>query len=112
MAHADLFGLGSASDRSAGHFPGISDNPLAIGSAKQSVTAAFTDKGFEAAVVTAVEMMAGRVRPPEKKYVKTEVYATFYRPFGFLAVHRASRLVLAAGWVTEPQPYIEVRDEW
>uniref|UniRef100_A0AAU2JLD3 Proteinase inhibitor I4 serpin n=1 Tax=Streptomyces sp. NBC_00049 TaxID=2903617 RepID=A0AAU2JLD3_9ACTN len=112
MAHADLFGLASASNRSAGHFPGISDSPLAIGSAKQSVTAAFTDKGFKAAVVTAVEALAGSANHPEKNYVKTEVYATFHRPFGFLAVHRASRLVLAAGWVTDPQPYIEVREEW
>ncbi|MCX4539178.1 serpin family protein [Streptomyces sp. NBC_01565] len=112
MAHADLFGLGSASVRSAGHFPRISDSPLAIGSARQSVTAAFTDKGFKAAVVTAVEVAAGSARFPEKKYVKTEVYATFHRPFGFLAVHRASRLVLAAGWVTKPSPYLEVKDAW
>ncbi|MBT1186767.1 proteinase inhibitor I4 serpin [Streptomyces sp. CJ_13] len=112
MAHADLFGLGSASDGSAGHFPGISDSPLAITSAKQSVMAAFTDRGFEAAVVTAVEMGEGSAPLPAKKYLKSEVYATFDRPFGFLAVHRATGLVLVAGWVTEPQPYLEVRGAW
>ncbi|MGW2486043.1 hypothetical protein ACWCV9_02330 [Streptomyces sp. NPDC001606] len=37
------------------------------------------------------------------RYVNIHVYARFRRPFGFLAVHRASRLVLASGWVTDPQ---------
>ncbi|MET9604163.1 serpin family protein [Streptomyces sp. NPDC006512] len=112
MARADLFGLGSAGDPSAGHFPGISGRPMAIGSARQAVTAAFTDEGFKAAVVTAMEMAAGSAPLPEEKYVNTEVYATFRRPFGFLAVHRASRLVLTAGWVTDPNPYREARGEW
>ncbi|MGW7367152.1 serpin family protein [Streptomyces sp. NPDC054841] len=112
MDHADLFGLRSATDRSAGHFPGISDRPTAISSAKQAAIAAFTDKGFKAAVVTALEAAAGSARLPEEKYVTTEVYATFHRPFGFLAVHRLSHLVLAAGWVTDPQPYREERLSW
>ncbi len=30
---------------------------------------------------------------------------------GFLAVHRTSRLVLAAGWVTEPVPHPGYEDE-
>jgi hypothetical protein len=30
------------------------------------------------------------------------VTATFDRPYGFLAVHRASGLVLVSGWVTAP----------
>ncbi|MFF7473916.1 hypothetical protein [Streptomyces sp. NPDC008092] len=30
-----------------------------------------------------------------------------HRPFGFLALHRHSRLVLAAGWVTDPLPLPE-----
>ncbi|GAB2724757.1 hypothetical protein [Streptomyces bullii] len=34
-------------------------------------------------------------------------YAVFDRPFGLLAVHRAMRLVLAAGRVTEPEPLRE-----
>ncbi|WP_368396695.1 serpin family protein [Streptomyces sclerotialus] len=106
-SHAGLFGLSAATDRSAGHFPGISDRPTAIGSARQAATAAFTEKGFKSAAVTAMALMAGSARLPEEKYVTTEVYATFDRPFGFLAVHRLSGLVLAAGWVTEPQPYRE-----
>ncbi|MET9950993.1 hypothetical protein ABZ135_05510 [Streptomyces sp. NPDC006339] len=32
------------------------------------------------------------------------------RPFGFLTVHRTSRLVLAAGWVAEPVPYVFEED--
>ncbi|GHC48650.1 hypothetical protein GCM10010349_12520 [Streptomyces flavofungini] len=32
-------------------------------------------------------------------------------PFGFLAVRRHTRLVLAAGWVTDPEPYREDEDE-
>ncbi|MGW2672757.1 hypothetical protein ACWC5F_32580 [Streptomyces sp. NPDC001272] len=42
----------------------------------------------------------------------TNVHAAFNRPFGFLAAHRLSRLVLAAGWVTDPQPYREDRSSW
>jgi hypothetical protein len=41
--------------------------------------------------------------------VTTVVRAVFDRPFGFLAVHRETRLVLAAGWVTDPEPYREER---
>ncbi|MEU8431598.1 serpin family protein [Streptomyces sp. NPDC029216] len=106
-AHADVFGLGSATGRSAGHFPGMTDKEVAVARARQSATAAFTDRGFEAAVVTAFEMGEGSARMPEPTYVNTEVHASFHRPFGFLAVHRVSRLVLAAGWVTDPQPYRE-----
>ncbi|MCX5423370.1 hypothetical protein [Streptomyces sp. NBC_00078] len=35
----------------------------------------------------------------------TVVRAEFDRPFAFLAVHRETRLVLAAGWVTDPKPH-------
>ncbi|MFI6381795.1 hypothetical protein ACIBKX_20305 [Streptomyces sp. NPDC050658] len=40
-----------------------------------------------------------------------EVEATFDRPCGFLTVHRTSRLALAAGRVTDPEPYREGEDE-
>ncbi|WP_405950351.1 hypothetical protein [Streptomyces prunicolor] len=40
----------------------------------------------------------------------TTVTARFDRPFAFLALHRHSRLVLAAGWVTEPELYPE--EDW
>lgn len=39
------------------------------------------------------------------------VFAVFDRPFGSLAVHRTSRLVLAAGRATDPEPYREDEDE-
>lgn len=35
------------------------------------------------------------------------IEAAFDRPFGFLAVHRTSRLVLTAGWVAEPTPWVD-----
>ncbi len=42
--------------------------------------------------------------PPQYRYESTVVRAVYDRPFGFLAVDRESRLVLAAGWVTDPAP--------
>ncbi|WOX12326.1 serpin family protein [Streptomyces sp. N50] len=97
-----LFGLTTARDASRGHFPGISEFPLAIGSAEQSTTARFGALGFRAAAVTAVDAIATGV--PDLRHVTTTVTARFDRPFAFLALHRHSRLVLAAGWVTEPDP--------
>lgn len=100
-----LFGLGSASDSRHGHFPGISRGPLAVGSARQSATAAFGALGFRAAAATAVSGVAAG--PPDLRYVTTTVEAVLDRPFGFLALHRTSRLVLAAGWVGDPEPFVE-----
>ncbi|MEU8795358.1 serpin family protein [Streptomyces sp. NPDC048643] len=107
-----LFGLTTARDTSRGHFPGISDFPLAIGSAKQNAMARFGALGFEAAAVTAFALSAGGV--PELRYVTTRISAAFDRPFGFLALHRHTRLVLMAGWVTDPLPLPEYDedDEW
>ncbi|MFI6618194.1 serpin family protein [Streptomyces sp. NPDC050528] len=101
-----LFGLTAARDATDGHFPGISPSPLAIGSAEQSTTARFGAHGFRAAAVTAVAAVPGGAAPA-LRYVSTTVTARFDRPFAFLALHRHSRLVLAAGWVTEPEPYPE-----
>ncbi|WP_405869608.1 serpin family protein [Streptomyces sp. NBC_00005] len=99
-----LFGLTTARDTSQGHFPGISAAPLAIGGAGQSAVAQFGALGFRAAAVTAVmPVAAGGV--PEFRYENTVVRAVFDRPFGFLAVHRETRLVLTAGWVTDPTPF-------
>ncbi|MEU2541752.1 serpin family protein [Streptomyces iakyrus] len=95
-----LFGLTTAQDTSRGHFPGVSDFPLAIGSAKQNIMATFGARGFEAAAVTAFGAVAGCV--PDLRYVTTRIRAAFDRPFGFLALHRHTRLVLTAGWVTDP----------
>ncbi|WNI18686.1 serpin family protein [Actinacidiphila sp. ITFR-21] len=100
LARAELFGLVGAADPGQGHFPGISDIPLAVGQARQAVTAAFRAEGFEAAAVTAFALAAGGAAPRERART---VSVDFERPFGFLAVHRTSGLVLAAGWVAEPE---------
>ncbi|GGS90458.1 serpin family protein [Streptomyces chromofuscus] len=108
-----LFGLTTARDATRGHFPGVSDSPLAVGSARQSALARFGALGFRAGAVTAVAMVAGG-GIPELRYVTTLARATFDRPFGFLALDRRTRLVLAAGWVTDPKPYREdeTSDQW
>ncbi|SNX63796.1 serpin (serine protease inhibitor) [Streptomyces sp. TLI_55] len=106
LAERELFGLATASDRSPGHFPGISAAPLGLAAGRQSVTAAFSGEGFRAAAVTAMDMV-WLSWEPEPEHESKRLYATFDRPFGFLAVHRASRLALAAGWVTDPAPYRE-----
>lgn len=100
LRHAELFGLCTAQDTSRGHFPGISPSPLAISSGQQSMTASFSAEGFWAAAVTALAMAPGG-GPPQRTAKRISV--TYDRPFGFLAVHRASGLVLTAGWVTEPE---------
>lgn len=100
----ELFGLTAARDGRQGHFPGISASPLAVGSARQSVLARFDALGFEAAAVTAVAAAPGGP-PPTPRYLSTVVTAAFDRPFGFLAVHRRTRLALTAGWVAEPVPF-------
>ncbi|MEU8954274.1 serpin family protein [Streptomyces sp. NPDC048518] len=103
-----LFGLTTARHGGEGHFPGIAAEPTAIERGAQTATATFGALGFRAAAVTA--FAAAGAGLPEERYVTTEVDATFDRPFGFLAVHRTSRLVLAAGWVTDPKPYREDED--
>lgn len=105
LAAHRLFGLTTARDATQGHFPGISDAPLAVGSARQSAMARFGALGFRAGAVTAVAVAAAGI--PEFRYVTTLARATFDRPFGFLALDRRTRLVLAAGWVTDPEPYHE-----
>lgn len=106
LALHELFGLSAARDDRRGHFPGISTRPLSVSSARQSATAAFGSHGFRAAAVTALAAVAaGGV--PARRYVTTTIDADFDRPFGFLALHRTSRLVLAAGWITDPRPYPE-----
>ncbi|WP_460069082.1 serpin family protein [Streptomyces sp. YKOK-I1] len=98
----ELFGLTTARDTGHGHFPGISGTlPLAIGAGGQSAVARFGATGFEAGVVTAFGMVGCGV--PHVRWLVTTVRACFDRPFGFLALHRHSRLVLATGWVTDPE---------
>ncbi|MFJ6794978.1 serpin family protein [Streptomyces sp. NPDC091268] len=104
LERPELFGLASAADLSRGHFPGISAEPLAVGSARQAAMARFHAEGFEAAAVTAFAAVAGGA-PPRLRYRVRRASVAFHRPFGFLAVHRTSRLVLAAGWIREPVAY-------
>ncbi|MCB5182978.1 serpin family protein [Streptomyces antimicrobicus] len=105
LDHKEVFGLATATDDRSGHFPGISEEPLAVKAARQSAGATFTAEGFEAAAVTAFATAAGCGVMPRARYRARRLLARFDRPFGFLAVHRTSRLVLAAGWVAEPLPY-------
>lgn len=111
LMHHEVFGLTTASVQGLpGHFPGIGGFPLYIDSARQSAMARFGARGFEASAVTAFGAAGAGI--PELRWVTTTVEATFDRPFGFLALHRHSRLVLAAGWVTDPEPYREDEGDW
>ncbi|POX36173.1 hypothetical protein C3486_35020 [Streptomyces sp. Ru73] len=101
LGHAPLFGLESAQQAAQGHFPGISAYPLAISAARQSATATFGPLGFRAAAVTAMAAAPGGA-PMTPPYQARQVEARFDRPFGFLAVQRATGLVIAAGWVADP----------
>ncbi len=99
----DLFGLKTATDTSRGHFPGISDMPLAVEQARQHARAKFMATGFEGAAVTALGVAPGmRQSPP--RYTTRVIRLAFDRPFGFVAIDRPSGLVLMAGWVDEPAP--------
>ncbi|WP_144122809.1 serpin family protein [Catellatospora sichuanensis] len=101
LAHADVFGLRTVSDLSRQRLPGVSDFPLGVGAAAQDLTASFTADGFEAAVVTAFGMRAGGAMPARNPL---EVRLLLDRPFGFVARHRPSGLVLVAGWVAQGEP--------
>lgn len=97
LDQAEVFGLVTATDTSRGHFPGLSPQPLAIGQAKQAVMARFSAKGFEAAAVTAMAMLAGSAPTPSGK----ALFIWLNRPFGFIAVHRPTGTPLVTGWITE-----------
>jgi serine protease inhibitor len=102
LKHPEVFGLAAVTDRSHGHFPAISDRPLAVSAAAQSCTASFQARGFEAAAVTAVAAVPGNAAPPRPTYRTKEVSVAFDRPFGFLNIHRGTGLILTAGWLAEP----------
>ncbi|MGC4791199.1 serpin family protein [Micromonospora sp. DT178] len=95
-AHADVFGLRTVSSFGRQRLPGMSDVPLYVGAAAQDLTASFTADGFEAAVVTAMGIHYSGAPPSERPL---EVRLLLDRPFGFVARHRRSGLVLVAGWV-------------
>lgn len=111
LDHHEVFGLTAARVRRLpGHFPGVSGFPLNVEAARQSATARFGATGFEAAALTAFGAAGAGI--PELRWVTTRVKATFDRPFGFLALHRHTRLVLAAGWVTDPEPFREDEENY
>lgn len=104
LEHADTFGLRTVStpgQSPAGHFPAIGPVPLEVDQARQSAVAIFTATGFEAAAVTAVGLRAMSM-PVQKARGLTVVYD---RPFGYLAVHRETGLVLFAGQVSSPDAW-------
>ena len=70
--------------------------------AAQDVTAEFSATGFRAAAVTAVGMMVGSAMPEPSTYRVRHVSVAFDEPFGFVATHRPSGLVLVTGWVQDP----------
>jgi hypothetical protein len=98
LAAAEVFGLRTVSDATRGHFPGIADEPLALGAANQSLVARFNARGFEAAAVTGFGILAAGMPQHEVRLVE----ASFTRPFAFYAVHRPTGLILVAGWVAQP----------
>ena len=99
LRQPDVFGLQTVTDTTRGHFPVMSRYPLAVSAAKQNAVAHFTAKGFEAAAVTVFGFAAAGMPTQKAK----QVSVTFDRPFGFYAVHHPSGLILAAGWVAEPE---------
>jgi serine protease inhibitor len=100
LDRAELFGLQHTTDSNRGHFPGISDFPLAVQQAVQDAVAEFGPIGFRAASVTAMTMFAGAAL--RQTYQVRQASVTFDRPFAYYAVHRDSGLILVAGWVSEP----------
>lgn len=101
LASAQVFGLAAISDCSRGHLPSISETPLCINAARQDAVAQFSEKGFRAAAITAVALISAAAMP-RADHTARRISVTIDRPFGFLATHRESGLVLVAGWVTEP----------
>ena len=101
-----LFGLRavSAPDR-RNHFPGISRWPLGVDQARQDVAVTFSAEGFRAAAVTVMSAQPLGALMAEAHILDV----AFDRPFGFLARHRPSGLILLAGWVADPQTRRDVQ---
>ncbi|BBY28114.1 hypothetical protein GCM10023114_57960 [Mycolicibacterium sediminis] len=75
--------------------------PLCVSEGAQDVLTRLVAAGFVAAAVTAFDVSCTGP-PPEERYLVTAVAVAFDHPFGFLAVHRPSRLAVVAGWVNGP----------
>jgi serine protease inhibitor len=100
LALRELFGLSvvSSAPQGSGHFSAISPEQLVVGQARQTVLARFFATGFEAAAVTAIGLMRASMQSSQSPRLEVSLD----RPFGFVAVHRASRLPVVAGWVAQP----------
>ncbi|MFD0598492.1 serpin family protein [Catellatospora coxensis] len=107
LADGELFGLLAVARPDRQRLPRMSDTALAVGAARQELTASFTAEGFEAAAATRFDIMLGGGLPDQWR---DDVAVEFDRPFGFVVRHRPSGLVLLAGWVTEPDPPLPVRE--
>jgi serine protease inhibitor len=96
----ELFGLSAVTSppRGAGHFSAISPESLVVGQARQTVLARFFATGFEAAAVTAMGLMRASMQTAQSRRLEVSLD----RPFGFVAVHRSSRLPVVAGWIAQP----------
>lgn len=96
----EVFGLTAVTSPPAGtgHFSGISPEQLVVGQAKQTVLARFFATGFEAAAVTAIGMTRAAMITTQTRRLDVSLD----RPFGFVAVHRESRLPVVAGWIDRP----------
>lgn len=99
LRDADLLGL-TAVRQARGQFSRVAPVPLCVDQARQAAVAVFSAQGFVAAAVTAVGVRL--VSAP--LYRSRGLQVTYDRPFGFVAVHRATGLVLFTGWVTNPDP--------
>jgi serine protease inhibitor len=100
LEYAHMLGLQSGTDMGRGHFPGLSNEPLGVSQAKQSIVAQFSATGFRAAAETHI-VIALRNHPRRP----ASILVTFDRPFGFLAVHRPTKLVLVAGLVYDVRDF-------
>jgi serine protease inhibitor len=98
---ADVFGLATVTRPDRGHFSSIGAVPLRVDQAKQAAVAIFSAYGFEAAAVTAIGLRAVSMPVHRAKALAVR----YDRPFGFVAVHRESGMVLFAGWVDDPEPW-------
>ncbi|MBB5786873.1 serpin family protein [Jiangella mangrovi] len=101
LRQAEVFGLRTVASGERGHFPAIGPVPLRVDQARQAAVAIFSATGFEAAAVTAIGLRTVSLPVHSSRAVAV----SYDRPFGFLATHRSSGLVLFAGWVDSP-------DDW
>lgn len=101
LRQAEVFGLRTVARGDRGHFPAIGPVPLRVDQARQAAVAIFSATGFEAAAVTAIGLRTVSLPVHSSRAVAV----SYDRPFGFLAVHRESGLVLFAGWIDSP-------DDW